>query len=423
MPKYKPISTLAMILAGGRVDELNVLTHYRPKSAVPFGGVYRIIDFALSNLMHSGLELVAILSQFRSFSLINHIGIGAAWDMMGRYRGVFILPPSPSSDYVSTSWYKGPVDAVFRNIDFIEYHQPEEVLILSGDHVYQMDYRPLINYHRQKGADLTMSCVWVPLEEAHRFGVADVDDEDGEFGGRVVNYQEKPDSAECNWASLTLYCFNPKVLIEMLQENAAADISHEFGRSIIPSMMAKGYRVYGHKFTGYWGYTRTIREYWQTNMDLLVPDSPIDLEAWGIRTNLEHRDIRDCQPLKTGPSASISNSLIYNGCLVEGEVENSILFPGAHIKPNARVKDSILFFDNVIGERARIDKVISDVNNTIGRNAVIGSPFPKNGSEITTIGWNNYIPAGSRIGSDCTIYPKLGQEKFSQEIKRGETIR
>ncbi len=423
MPKYKPTSTLAMILAGGRVDELNVLTHYRPKSAVPFGGVYRIIDFALSNLMRSGLELVAILSQFRSFSLINHIGIGAAWDMVGRYRGVSILPPSPSSDYVSTSWYKGSADAVFKNVDFIEYHEPEEVLILSGDHVYHMDYRPLIEYHRRKEADLTISCVQVPMEEAHRFGVADIDDEDGDFGGRVVNYQEKPEKAESRWASLTLYCFNPRVLIEVLEENAKEGNSHEFGRDIIPAMMTKGFRIYGHKFKGYWGYTRTVQEYWQTNMDLLALDSPIDLEAWGIRTNLENRDIRDCQPLKMGPSATISESLVYNGCLVEGEVKNSILFPGVHVKKGARVKDSVLFFDNIVGEDARIEQVISDVNNTIGRDSVIGSADPDNAKRITTLGWNNYIPAGIRIGCDCTVYPRLSQEKFPKEIKQGETIR
>lgn len=424
MPKYKPVSTLAMILAGGRVDELGVLTHYRPKSAVPFGGVYRVIDFALSNLMHSGLELVAILSQFRSFSLINHIGIGAAWDMVGRYRGVSILPPSPSSDYVSTTWYRGSADAVFQNIDFIEHHEPEEILILSGDHVYQMDYRPLIDYHRRKGADLTISCVRVPMEEAHRFGVADIDNEDGEFGGRVVNYQEKPDTPESNWASLTLYCFNSRMLADLLKEKAAEGRSfNEFGRDVIPHMMAKGYRIYGHKFGGYWGYTRTVREYWQTNMDLLDSEGPVDLEAWGVRTNLEHRDIRDCQPLKTGPSADISNSLIYNGCLVEGKVENSIIFPGVHVEQGASVKDSVLFFDNVIGKEARIEKVISDVNNTIGRESVIGSSSPPDGSEITTIGWNNYLPEGTRIDSDCTIYPKLSREKFHKRIKRGETIR
>ena len=182
---------LAIILAGGRVDELNVLTYYRPKSAVPFGGFARVIDFPLSNLMQSGLERVAIMSQFRSFSLINHIGIGEAWDMMGRHRGVFILPPSKGAG--QDGWYRGTADALYQNLDFIQYHDPKEVLILSGDHVYHMDYREIIDYHNAKDADLTIACLKVPMDKAHRFGVADIDDEDGELGGRITSYEEKPE--------------------------------------------------------------------------------------------------------------------------------------------------------------------------------------------------------------------------------------
>jgi len=178
--KLKP-KTLAMILAGGRVDDLTVLTFHRPKSAVPFGGFTRVIDFPLSNLMNSGLDRVAILSQYRSYSLINHIGIGAAWDMIGRYRGISVLPPFIG--YGHSQWYRGSSDAVYQNLDFIQYINPEQLLILSGDHIYRMDYRELINYHREKDADLTMACLRVPMDEAHRFGLADIDDEDGELGG------------------------------------------------------------------------------------------------------------------------------------------------------------------------------------------------------------------------------------------------
>ncbi|MCK9295001.1 MAG: sugar phosphate nucleotidyltransferase [Desulfobulbaceae bacterium] len=418
--KLKP-RTLAMILAGGRVDELNVLTCYRPKSAVPFGGFARIIDFSLSNLMQAGLERVAILSQYRSYSLINHIGIGAAWDMIGKYRGVSILPPS--TGYGNTSWYKGSADAVFQNMDFIQYHDPQEVLILSGDHVYHMDYQEVIDYHRQKDADLTIACLQVPMEKAHRFGLADIDNEDGELGGRVLQYKEKPDRPKFNWASLTVFCFKPKVLLEMLTINAREDESFEFGRNIIPRMMYEQRKVYGFKFKGYWGYSRTIEEYWQTNMDLLGPSPKIDMEKWGLRTNLDHRGIRDCQPLKVGSDAVIQDSLVYNGCIVEGTVERSILFPGAHVKKGAQVRDSVLFFDNVVGRDARLEKVISDVNVTIGNEVSIGLPGPARNKEVTVVGWNNFIPDKTVIGSDCTLYPSLGADKLLREIKTGEIVR
>lgn len=418
--KLKP-QTLAMILAGGRVDELNVLTCYRPKSAVPFGGFARIIDFSLSNLMQAGLERVAILSQYRSYSLINHIGIGAAWDMLGKHRGVSILPPS--TGYGNTSWYKGSADAVFQNSDFIDYHDPREVLILSGDHVYNMDYRKIIDYHRGKDADLTIACLQVPMDKAHRFGVAEIDDEDGERGGRILQYKEKPARPRFNWASLTVFCFKPKVLREVLTVNARDDESFEFGRDIIPRMMYEQRKVYGYKFNGYWGYSRTIEEYWQTNMDLLGPEPKIDLEKWGLRTNLEHRDIRDCQPLKVGRNAVIQDSLVYNGCIVEGQVERSILFPGVHVKKGATVKDSVLFFNNVIGRQAQLEKVISDVNVTIGNDVRIGHAGRPEDKEVTVIGWNNFIPDNTVIGSDCTLYPALTADKLMREIRAGEIVR
>ena len=418
--KLKP-KILAMVLAGGRVDELNVLTYYRPKSAVPFGGFARVIDFPLSNLMQSGLEQVAILSQFRSFSLINHIGSGAAWDMIGRYRGISILPPS--TGHASSSWYRGSADSVYQNVDFISYHDPEVVLVLSGDHIYNMNYQPMIAYHKEKNADLTMACLAVPVEGAHRFGVADLDDEDGALGGRVLRYKEKPAHPKFNWASMTIFCFKPEALLATLAVNAQEDSSFEFGKDIIPRMLADRRRVYGYKFNGYWGYTRTIEEYWQTSMDLLGPTPKIDLGAWGIRTNLEHRGIRDYQPLKVGSKATVHDSLIYNGCVVEGTVERSVLFPGVHVKPGAVVRDSVLFFNNKVESEAQLTKVVSDVNTTFGAKAKVGGAAPGLENEVTVLGWNNHIPPGTIIGSDCTIYPHLPPEKFNRDIKNGEIIR
>ncbi len=418
--KLKP-ATLAMILAGGRVDELNVLTYYRPKSAVPFGGFSRIIDFPLSNLMHSGLDQVAILSQYRSFSLINHIGMGAAWDMIGRYRGVSILPPFKGSG--SSNWYLGSADAVYQNLDFLQYHNPQEVLILSGDHVYKMDYREVIEYHRQKDADLTIAFLKVPREEAHRFGMAELDDEDGDVGGRVIHYEEKPTYPQSDWASVTVYCFRPETLYKVLEANAREGDSHEFGRDIIPRLLNEGKRVYGFKFDGYWGYTRTIEEYWQTSMDLLGPNPPIQLDDWGIRTNLDHRNINDCQPMKVGSEATIQDSLIYNGCVVEGEVHRSILFPGCHVRKGAVVEDSVLFFNNVVGPRSHLSKVISDVNTVFGGQVEIGGKAPCAEKKATVVGWNNHVPDSTVIGSGCTLYPTLPLEQWRPYIADGEVVR
>jgi glucose-1-phosphate adenylyltransferase len=412
--------TLALVLAGGRVDELNVLTYYRPKSAVPFGGFARIIDFPLSNLMNSGLERVAILSQYRNYSLINHIGSGAAWDMIGRNRGVSILPPFKGSE--TSNWYRGTADAVGQNLDFIRYHDPEVILILSGDHVYNMDYREIIGYHRRKGADLTVACLQVPIDKAQRFGLADIDNEDGETGGRVLRYWEKPAKPEFNWASMTIYCFRPEALYEALACCPSDDGDVEFGRHVIPKMMEMGRRVYGFKFRDYWGYTRTVAEYWQTSMDLLGSEPAIKIEDWGIRTNLEHRAIRDYQPLKVGPGGEISDSLVYNGCVINGGVERSILFPGVKVGRGAVIKDSILFFDNVVGENVRIRKTISDVNVAYGDGCTVGGAEGSEGLP-TVIGWSNAIPAGVSIGGNCTLYPRLDPARFPGNLAGGEVLK
>ncbi|WP_310601164.1 sugar phosphate nucleotidyltransferase [Desulfobulbus sp.] len=412
-------STLAMILAGGRVDELGVLTHYRPKSAIPFGGFARVIDFPLSNLLHSGIERIAILSQYRSYSLINHIGTGAAWDMIGRNRGISILPPF--KDYDNPHWYRGSADAVYQNLDYINYYGPSVILILSGDHVYQMDYRRMIRYHYEHDADLTAAFIKVEPEAASRFGVAEIAD-DFEHGGRMLSYEEKPAQPKGRWASLTVFCFRPEVLFEVLKKNQH-DASYEFGRDIIPLMMREKYNVHGYKFRGYWGYTRTIDEYWQTSMDLLGPNPKIDLEAWGIRTNLAHRSIADRQPVKIGPNGSLDNSMAYNGCIVEGSVRNSILFPGVRVMPGAEINDSILFFDNTVQEGVRLNRVVSDVNTVFGRNVRVGAPVCEKPSRVSVIGWNNTVPEGLHIGCGCRVAPRIAPEKWPKtKLEDGEEL-
>jgi len=413
-------TTLALILAGGRVDELNVLTYYRPKSAVPFGGFGRVIDFALSNLMNSGIEQVGILSQYRSYSLINHIGTGAAWDMLGRYRHISILPPYLGSE--KNDWYKGSADAIFKNLDYVEYHRPEEIFILSGDHIYRMDYQEMLDYHRHKDADLTIAFLRVPRDKAHRFGVAALNDEDGERGGRVEQYWEKPEEPESDWASLTVLCFKPEVLYTALRENQSSS-SFEFGADIIPMLVRQNYRVYGYKFSGYWGYTKTVEEYWQSNMDLLGDAPKINLEEWGFRTNLDHRRIRDFQPLMTGEATSISNSLVYNGCIIEGEVKNSIIFPGVHVKKGATVENSVIFFNNKIHEGCRFNKVVADVNSSYGTNVVIGSESGSAAGNVTVMGWNNHVPRQTRIEEGATIYPNLTESRWPSIVTGGEVLR
>lgn len=413
-------TTLAMILAGSRVDELNVLTYFRPKSAVPFGGFGRVIDFSLSNLMNSGIEQVALLSQYRSYSLINHIGTGAAWDMIGRYRKVSILPPYQGSE--ATDWYRGSADAIFKNLDFVQFHSPEEILILSGDHIYKMDYQDLIDYHTKKDADLTIAFTQVPKKDAHRFGLGLIDDEDGEEGGRVTKYWEKPESPESDWASMTVLCFKPDVLYKALEMNQKKG-SFQFGKDIIPALLDKNFKVYGYKFCGYWGYTRTIDEYWQSNMDMLGEDPAIDLEKWVFRTNLDHRKIRDNEPALFGDGAVVHNSLVYNGCKVGGTVKNSILFPGVHVKKGAVVENSVIFFNNKIGANCRFNKVVSDVNNVFEQSVIAGPEELKQNTPVTVLGWNNVFPAHLEIGEGATVYPNLAELNWPEKIPAGEVLR
>ena len=408
-----------MILAGGRVDELGVLTHYRPKSAVPFGGFARVIDFPLSNLLHSGIERIAILSQYRSYSLINHIGTGAAWDMIGRNRGISILPPF--KDYDNPHWYRGSADAVYQNLDYVRYYGASTILILSGDHIYQMDYRKMVRYHNEQDADLTAAFIEVPLSSASRFGVAEIAD-DSPDGGRMLSYEEKPAAPKSGWASLTVLCFRPNVLFDVLKQNQESE-SYEFGRDIIPLMMRQKYNVHGFKFRGYWGYTRTIDEYWQTSMDLLGENPKIDLEAWGIRTNLAHRNIADRQPVKIGSRGHMENSMAYNGCIIEGTVRNSILFPGVHVMAGAEVNDSILFFDNIVHPNARLHRMVSDVNTVFNRDVHVGAPKCEKVNRVSVIGWNNSVPQGLHIGCGCSVAPRIAAEKWPQDcLTDGEAL-
>ncbi|MEO0250353.1 MAG: sugar phosphate nucleotidyltransferase [candidate division WOR-3 bacterium] len=407
---------LALILAGGRVDELDVLTFYRPKSVLPFGGLYRIIDFPMSNLMNSGIETVGILSQYRPRHLISHIANGEPWDMVGRNRFAVILPPYKGRE--ASDWYKGTADAVYQNLDFIRMFNPDLVLIISGDHIYKMEYQELVNFHLEKKADLTIGFTRLPKEGAHRFGQAEIGGRDRR-GGKVTRYLEKPRKKILDWASLTIYLFKPSILYTALEANAPKD-SHEFGKDIIPALL-DNCEVYGFKHSGYWGYTRSLEEYWQTNMDLLGKYPRIDPAAWRIRTNLAHRNIRDRRPALIGPSAEVEDSLFYSGCTIHGKVVRSVLFPGVTVERGAEVRDSILFFDTVVHREARVVRAIADIEVEIAPKVRIGRDAK---APLTIVGTRSSIPEGTVLQAGVVVHPNLDEGRFTKRVyETGEVVK
>lgn len=420
---------LAMILAGGRVDELSVLTLYRPKSALPFGGLYRVIDFPLSNLEHSGIEKVGVLSQYRSDSLLSHIGSGAAWDMVGSRRGIHLLPPMKGT--VSSDWYKGTADAVYQNKDFIFRNQPDYVLVLSGDHVYKMDYGEMLAFHQAMKADVTVAFVRPEDRGMERFGQG-VMEEGREQGGRLLRYVEKPSQPISEWASMTVYLFSADALHFVLDEMMKPPSTEHFGRDILPVLLDRK-RVFGYKFHGAWAYSRTIDEYWAANMSLLQDRPALDIDRWQVRTNLDNERVRDRAPAVIGAGAQVRNSRIHHGCVVEGTVVNSILFPGVKVAAGSMVKDSILFYDTRVAAHARVTKVITDVEVTIGAQAVVGGArrpgankeYPDLlSSGITLVGRNTVIPVRAQIGANCIIYPNKREQDFSGKmIAGGRTLK
>lgn len=414
-------NVLAMVLAGGRVGELDVLTLNRPKSAVPFGGLYRVIDFPLSNLMHSGIEQVGILSQYRPFSLMNHIGNGAAWDMIGRNRYIHILPPFQGDR--PSDWYRGTADAIYQNLDYIKYGNPGLVLILSGDHIYKMDYRKLIRYHMETGADVTAVFKRVPWEQASRFGQGQIEGKD-KTGGRLIGYSEKSDEPLSDWASLTIYLFRAEILYEVIEQIVGRERKCDFGKDIMPTIL-QSFKVYGFKFYDYWGYTRTIEEFYQTNMLLLGDRPEIDPEEWKVRTNLLHRRIQDRPPSVIGSDAVVENTIFYNGCRIYGEVRNSILFPGVFVAPGAVVQDSIVMFDSQILEKSTVVRSIIDTDVIIGPATVVGqSVLPRLDDELTPISKNDLVligqqaivPANVTIARGCRILPGTRESQFSKSV-------
>ena len=415
--------TLVLLLAGGVGSRLNHLVLTRAKPAVPFAGLYRIIDFSLSNVMNSGMRQVGVLTQYKPLSLMRHLGTGEAWDFSGRSRGVKILPPS--TGFKDSDWYKGTADAIRHNLRFIKSHPSKEILILSGDHIYQMDLHAMVKHHRQQNADITIAMMIVPKEQIHQFGTGITDPE-----GRIVEWEEKPKVPRTNLASMGIYVFNAEYLINLLAENKE---EVDFGIHLIPKAIARD-NVFAYPFEGYWRDVGTIQAYWEANMDLLVDEPEISPEAWGIRPNLEsEQHLADRIPARFTAGSRVTRSMISAGCVIEGEVENSVLSPGVKIGRGCRIKDSIIFHDCVIEAGATVNLAIMDKRVKVGKGAVIGTgenkkkpnmKFPDHlYTGISLIGKEATIPAETVVGRNCIINPwsRLTDLK-GKELKDGETV-
>ncbi|MGL5245865.1 MAG: glucose-1-phosphate adenylyltransferase [Sarcina sp.] len=362
---------VAMILAGGQGSRLGVLTKDLAKPAVPFGGKYRIIDFPLSNCSNSGIYTVGVLTQYKPLELNSHIGIGDTWDLDRRDGGVSVLPPYQNEK--GGDWYKGTANAIYQNIEFIDRYNPEYVLILSGDHIYKMDYDKMLDFHKQKEADATIAVIDVPLHEASRFGIMNTNEDLS-----IYEFEEKPANPKSTNASMGIYIFNWKELKRFLQEDELDEISsNDFGKNIIPKMLNSGKRLVAYPFKGYWKDVGTIESLWEANMDLLKNENELSLydDEWRIYSATK---VRPAQYI--GVEAKVKNSLIVEGCIVHGTVENSILFQGVYVGPKTVIKNSVIMPNTRIEDGVTITKAIVGSEVNIESNCKIG-----NGDNIAVI--------------------------------------
>ncbi|MBD2869513.1 glucose-1-phosphate adenylyltransferase [Paenibacillus arenilitoris] len=370
---------IAMLLAGGEGKRLGVLTKDLAKPAVYFGGKYRIIDFTLSNCAHSGIDTVGVLTQYQPLELNRYLGIGSPWGLDRRDGGMTILPP-----YVKQKggvWYKGTANAIYQNMSFIERYNPEYVLIISGDHIYKMDYELMLQHHKHTGADVTIAGIEVDWKEASRFGVMHIDDED-----RITAFEEKPKNPTSNIASMGVYIFTWSELQKyLIYDEASRNSSHDFGKDLIPAMMRDGKGLYSYPFKGYWKDVGTIDSLWEANMDLLSDESPLDLSdsSWRIYS------VSPNQPAqRVGADAKITSSLVTEGCMLEGEVNRSVLFYGVDAAKDSLIAESVVMPNVRIGEGARIYRAIIGEGAVIEPGVTIGGPEDE---AITVIAVDQYV--------------------------------
>lgn len=417
------MSVLTLILAGGAGSRLSILGDKRAKPAVPFAGKYRIIDFPLSNAVNSDLYRIAVLTQFRPHSLMQHIGIGEPWDLNRRPpNGLQIWQPYRGR--TDQDWYRGTADALHQNRNFIRGDGSDVLLILSGDHIYKQDYRDLIRFHQEKGADLTVAVMNVSQEDVSRFGIMTVDADQ-----KITRFAEKPRQSASTLASLGIYVFNTNFLLELLEEDALdRNSSHDFGKNIIPKIVEMG-RAYAYPFLGYWVDVGTIQAYWETSMALLEEKPGLDLydSRWVIHTRSEERP-----PVKCIPPGELVKSMASNGCVISGTVINSVLSPGVRVEKGAVVSDSVIMNDTVIRAGAQVSCCVLDKEIEVGANAQLGAGKDATPNKlepanihtgITIAGKRARIPAGVIIGRNCRIDPSTTQDDYkSNVVPSGETI-
>ncbi len=361
---------LAMILAGGRGSRLLDLTNKVAKPAVSYGGKYRIVDFPLSNCANSGIDVVGVLTQYESVLLNSYVASGGRWGLDTKDSGVFVLPPREKAD-ANLDVYRGTADAISQNIDFIDNYDPEYLLILSGDHIYKMDYSEMLKYHKDHNADATIAVIGVPMKEASRFGIMNTDE-----NGKIVEFEEKPAQPKSNLASMGIYIFNWKTLRKLLLADMKnPDSNHDFGKDIIPTLLNDGRTLVAYQFKGYWKDVGTIDSLWEANMDLLDPKNELDLAdtTWRIYTE----DV-SAPPQYIGPDAKVKGVYATQGCRIEGEVVNSVLFTGAKVAPGAKVIDSVLMPDAVVEEGAEVVRALVADKVRIGKGAKVGSADSEN---------------------------------------------
>ena len=361
----KQNNMVAMILAGGRGSRLHDLTNKVAKPAVSYGGKYRIVDFPLSNCANSGIDVVGVLTQYESFLLNSNVAMGRRWGLDAKGSGVYVLPPREKAD-ANLDVYRGTADAISQNIDFIDTYNPEYLLVLSGDHIYKMNYSKMLDYHKENNADATIAVIGVPMREASRFGIMNTNDD-----GVIYEFEEKPEKPKSNLASMGIYIFDWKQLRKLLVADMKnPDSHHDFGKDIIPALLGDGKRLLAYKFKGYWKDVGTIDSLWEANMDLLDKKNELDLSdpTWKIYTE----DVTTL-PHYVGAEADIKRAFITQGCVIEGEVKNSVLFTGAKVGPGAKVIDSVLMPNVVVEEGATVTRALVADGVKIGKEASVGS--------------------------------------------------
>ncbi len=418
-------NVLAIIMAGGQGTRLSVLSEHRAKPSVPFAAKYRIIDFTLSNCVNSGIYDVAVLTQYRPHSLNDHIRIGRPWDLDRARGGVRLLQPYQASG--KDIWYRGTADAVWQNWDFIESQRPNMILILSGDHIYKMDYRPMLEFHEKNNADLTVAVMQVPMEEAHRFGIMEVDDT-----YMVKKFWEKPKEPPGNLASMGIYVFNTAVLKARMEEAGPDTPREDFGKHVIPSMIGRD-RVFAYPFEGYWVDVGTLQSYWETSMSLLSSHPPLDLydPEWVIHTRSQEKP-----PVKVTPQSIVRQSLVANGAIIHGRVYRSVISHGVYVAPGAEVRESVVMNDTWIGPGAEVDRAIIDkeVIVGVGTKIGVGDDFDTPNREqpdkvytgITVIGKGARIPKRMTLGRNVLVHSFADEEDFARfpdgVVPSGESI-